>query len=98
MNSGNTIASACSPSRAATGKNRSQAPVRRLYNLVRQLIEAVTSQLSAQFSIATNHAHTFSGLYARLYTKLTAHTLCTYINRLLGVHDYLQIKKLALPN
>ena len=50
-----------------------------------------------QVGIETNHAHTFRGLCARLYTKLTAHTLCIYINRLLGVQDYLQIKKLAFP-
>ena len=62
------------------------------------MIETVTSQLNAQFSIETNRAHTFWGLCARLYTKLTAHTLCIYINRLLGVHKYLQIKKLAFPN
>ena len=74
------------------------ASARRLYNSVRQIIETVTSQLSAQFSIETNHAHTFWGLCAPIYTKLTAHTLCIYINRLLGVHDYLQIKKLAFPN
>ena len=72
--------------------------VRRLYNSVRQIIETVTSQLNAQFSIETNHAHSFWGLCARLYSKLTAHTLCIYINRLLGAHDYLQIKKLAFPN
>jgi hypothetical protein len=29
---------------------------------------------------------------------LTAHTLCVYINRLLGKPDYLQIKSLAFPN
>ena len=74
------------------------ASVRRLYNSVRQIIETVTSQLNAQFSIETNRAHTFWGLCARLYTKLTAHTLCIYINHLLGVHEYLQIKKLAYPN
>ena len=73
------------------------AAARRLYDRVRQIIETVNSQLVAQFSIETNHAHTFRGLSARLYTKLTAHTLCIYINRLLGVHDYLQIKKLAFP-
>ena len=39
-----------------------------------------------------------AGLCARLYTKLTAHTLCIYINRLLGQEDYLQSKKLAFPN
>ena len=73
------------------------ASARRLYDRVRQIIETVNSQLVAQFSIETNHAHTFRGLSARLYTKLTAHTLCIYINRLLGVQDYLQIKKLAFP-
>ncbi len=70
----------------------------RLYDAVRQIIETVTSQLNAQFSIETNHAHTLTGLCARLYTKLTAHTLCIHINRLLGVTDYLQIKQLAFPN
>ena len=78
-------------------KKQISASARRLYNSVRQIIETVNSQLVAQFSIETNHAHSFSGLCARLYTKLTAHTLCIYINRLLGVHDYLQIKKLAFP-
>ena len=79
-------------------KKQIPASVHRLYDRVRQIIETVTSQLSAQFSIETNHAHTFSGLCARLYTKLTAHTLCIHINRLLGVPDYLQIKQLAFPN
>ena len=74
------------------------ASVRRLYNSVRQIIETVTSQLSAQFSIETNHAHTFWGLCTRIYTKLTAHTLCIYINRLLVVRGYLQVNKLAFPN
>lgn len=71
---------------------------RRLVNAVRQMIETVNAQLSAQFHIETNHAHTFWGLCARLYTKLTAHTLCVYINRLLGKSDFLQIKSLAFPN
>ena len=30
-----------------------------------------------------------------LHTKLAAHTLCIYLNRLLGVPDCLQIKALA---
>ena len=71
---------------------------RRLYDSVRQMIETVTSQLEAQFSIETNRAHTLWGLCARLYTKLTAHTLCIYINRLLGAPEYLKIKKLAFHN
>jgi hypothetical protein len=35
------------------------------------------------------------GQCTRLYAKLTAHTLCIYINRLLGKLDFLQIKALA---
>ena len=73
-------------------------PIRRLVNAVRQMIETVNGQLSDQFNIERNHAHTFWGLCARLYTKLTAHTLCIFINRLLGKSDFLQIKKLAFPN
>jgi hypothetical protein len=58
----------------------------------------VNGQLTAQFNVEKNRAHTFYGLAARLYTKLTAHTLCTYINRLLDKADVLQIKQLAFPN
>ena len=72
--------------------------VKRLFNAVRQIIETVKGQLSEQFNIETNHAHTFWGLCTRLYSKLTAHTLCVFINRLLGKPDYLQIKSLAFPN
>lgn len=64
---------------------------------VRQVIETVNSQLAEQFNLQTNHAHTFWGLCARLYTKLTSHTLCVYINRLLGKADFLYIKKFAFP-
>jgi len=71
---------------------------RRLFNAVRQIIETVNAQLSGQFDIETNHAHTFWGLCTRLHTKLAAHTLCIYINRLLGKPDFLQIKALAFPN
>ena len=78
-------------------KRQLPKPVRRLYNSLRQIIETVNSQLAAQFNIETNHAHTFCGLCARLYTKLTAHTLCIYINRLMGIQNFLQIKKLAFP-
>jgi hypothetical protein len=73
------------------------APVRKMFNAVRQIIETVNSQLTEQFHIEHNHAHTFGGLCARLYTKLTAHTLCIFINRLLGQPDFLQIKGLAFP-
>jgi hypothetical protein len=46
-----------------------------LHNAVRQLIETVNGQLAGQFAIEKNYAHTFWGLCARLYSKLTAHTL-----------------------
>ena len=79
---------------------KEQLPVqlRRLLNGIRQIIETVNGQLSEQFHIERNHAHTFLGLCTRLYTKLTAHTLCIYINRLIGQPKFLQIKKLAYPN
>ena len=66
-------------------------------NRVRQIIETVNSQLVEQFNVRTNHAHSFWGLCTRLYSKLTAHTLCIYINRLLGKADFLHIKELAFP-
>lgn len=72
--------------------------VKKTINRVRQIIETVNGQLTEQFDIETNHAHTFWGLCTRLYTKLAAHTLCIYINRLLGRPDFLQIKSLAFPN
>jgi hypothetical protein len=71
--------------------------VRRTFNAVRQIIETVNGQLTEQFHIEHNHAHTFRGLCARLITELTAHTLCIYLNRLLGKSDFLQIKALAFP-
>lgn len=67
-------------------------------NQVRQIIETVNGQLAEQFNIEHNHAHSFWGLCTRLYTKLTAHTLCIFINRLLGKPNFLQIKSLAFPN
>lgn len=78
-------------------KTQVPAPVRKTFNAVRQIIETVNEQLTEQFHIEHNHAHTFWGLCARLYTKLTAHTLCIFINRLLGQPDFLQIKGLAFP-
>jgi len=74
------------------------AEQRMFLNGVRQLIETVNHQLSEMFQIETNHAHTFWGLCTRLYSKLAAHTLCIYINRMLGKPDFLQIKSLAFPN
>ena len=70
---------------------------KRLINSVRQIIETVNGQLTEQFNIETNHAHSFWGLCTRLYAKLTAHTLCIFINRLLEKPDFLHIKSLAFP-
>ena len=70
----------------------------RLVKRFRQIIETVNGQLTAQFTIERNYAHSFWGLCARLYTKLAAHTLCLYLNRLRGNPDWLQIKALAFPN
>lgn len=71
--------------------------VRRLLNQARQIVETVNGQLTEQLNIERNHAVTFDGLCARLYSKLTAHTLCIYLNRLLGNPQWLQIKALAFP-
>lgn len=63
----------------------------------REICETVHSQLVQQFRIQRNHARSFAGLCARLYAKLTAHTLCIYLNRLFGKADFLPIKQLAFP-
>ena len=78
---------------------RRQLPeaARRLLNRWRQIVETVNDQLTEQFHLGRHHAHTFWGLCARLYTKLAAHTLCIYLNRLLGAPDCLQLKPLAFP-
>ena len=64
----------------------------------REIVETVNGQLGEQFHLETNHAKTFWGLCARLYSKLTAHTLGGYLNRLLGQPNCLQIKGLAFAN
>jgi hypothetical protein len=74
------------------------AAARHRVNHVRQIVETVNSQLTEQFHLEINHAHTFEGLCTRLLTKLAAHTLCIYLNRLLGNPNWLQIKALAFPN
>ena len=71
--------------------------LKRLLARWRPLIETVNKQLADQFHIERNRAHSFWGLATRLYTKLTAHTLLVYLNRLLGKHDLLSIKALAYP-
>jgi hypothetical protein len=73
------------------------ATVRRLVNGARQVVETVNGQLAEQFKVEVNHATSFWGLTARLYTKLTAHVACLFINRQAGVADVLQIKRLAFP-
>lgn len=79
-------------------KQQLPANICRLLTGARQIIETVNDQLDAQFHVETNHAHTFHGLCARLHSKLAAHTLCLYLNRLLGRNDFLHIKSLAFPN
>jgi hypothetical protein len=69
----------------------------RLLNGFRQVIETVNDQLAAQFNIGRNHAHTFAGLCARLASKLTAHMLCIYINRLDGEGGCLADQSPCLP-
>jgi hypothetical protein len=66
--------------------------VSRTLNAVRQIIETVNGQLVEQFNIQLTHAHSFGGLRTRLLSKRAAHTLCIYLNRLLGNPDFLQIK------
>lgn len=83
--------------RRANQKKQLPRAIEKLINQARQIVETVNGQLDAQFNIETNHAHSFTGLCVRLYTKLTAHTLSIYINRLLGNSDFLCIKKLAFP-
>lgn len=80
-----------------THHHQASANVNRLVNHARQIVEVVNSQLSEQFKIERNHAHTFSSLVTRLYSKLAAHTLCIYLNRVLGHSDFLCVKRLAFP-
>jgi hypothetical protein len=82
----------------ANQKQQASKRYKHLHNAIRQLIETVNGQLSGQLGIEKNYAHTFWGLCTRLYSKLTAHTLCIYLNRLLEKPDFLQIKALAFPN
>ncbi len=78
---------------------RVQVPdrVRQLINRVRQISETVNDQLTEQFNLEHNHAHSCCGLCTRVYTTLAAHTRCIYLNRLLGNAEFLQIKHLAFP-
>jgi hypothetical protein len=81
----------------ANQKSQPTVAQRQRHNHLRQLIESVNSQLMHLLHPQVNHAHSFWGLTARLLTKLTAHTLCLWLNRLLGNPDFLQTKRLAFP-
>lgn len=61
----------------------------------RRLIETVNSQLSEQLNIAKVLAKSRLGLLARLETKILAHNICCFINKvLLRSVDTLKIKQL----
>lgn len=79
-------------------KQQVSVATRHLFNRVRQIIETVNSQLAGQFHLEDNYAHSLEGLCARLYSKLAGHTLCIFLNRLLGKTEFLQIKSLVLAN
>lgn len=78
-------------------KQQISKQTQRWINQMRQIVETVNGQLTQQFHIQKNHAHTFWGLCTRLYAKLTAHTLCIYLNQLGKKEAFLQIKQLAFP-
>ena len=81
----------------ANQKQQVSEATRRIHNALRQIVETVNSQLADQFQIEINHAHTFAGLCTRLLTKLAAHTLSVYLNRLRGNPNYLRVGSLAFP-
>jgi len=64
----------------------------------RQIIDAINGQLTKHLNIRRSYAPSFWSPCARLYTGLTAHTVCIYINRLLGKPDYLQSESLPFPS
>jgi hypothetical protein len=73
------------------------AATRRALNHMRQIVEMVNVQLTEQFHLEINHTRTFEGWYTPLLTKWAAHTLCIYLNRLLGSPNWLRIKALEFP-
>ncbi len=52
-------------------KKQFSPEIKNLFNAVRQKIETVNGQLSEQFRIEKNYAHTFWVLITQLYTKVT---------------------------
>ena len=62
----------------------------------RRLIETVNSQLSEQLNISKVLAKSHLGLIARLETKVLAHNICCFINKLMRkTVDILKIKELV---
>lgn len=84
------------PRRVNQKEQLPKAASQRLCQL-RQIVETVNGQLVAQMHIANHQANSFLGLVARLYSRLTAHTLCIKLNRQLGNPEFLHIKELAYP-
>ena len=76
-------------------KQQISRQTKRWINQIRQIVETVNGQLTQQFQIQNNHAHSFWGLRTRLYAKLTAHTLCMYLNQLFKKEAFLQINELT---
>jgi hypothetical protein len=85
------------PQSAKANALRLAAPFQRYSPDDRNGERATFHSVQYRINIEVNHAHTFWGLCTRLYTKLAAHTLCIYSNRLLGKPAFLQIKALAFP-
>lgn len=56
---------------SASQKEQVSSTFKHLHNAIRQLIVTVNGQLSGQFAIEKNYAHTFWGLCTRLFSKLT---------------------------
>ena len=71
--------------------------VNRLIKHARHISEVVTRQLSEHFTIERKHAHTLTGFCTQLDSKLAAHTLCSYLNRLVGHDACVCVKRLAFP-
>ena len=78
-------------------KQQLSRQTKRWIHHIRQIVETVNGQLSQQFHIKNNHAHSFWGLCTRLYAKITAHTFSIYLNQLCKKEACLQIKQLAFP-
>ena len=79
-------------------KKQISASVCRLFTRIRPIFDTVKSQLVAQFSIESLPRTLYSEVYVRGFTtKLTAHTLCKYINHLLDVHDLSSNQETGLP-